>query len=87
MIEQGNKLYANRHFKKHLLTKPNTLNRFLEHSPHSKETFAEANAHFDPISGLNLRKALAHLRQEHKYEMILVEAGASTTIPCYSETH
>jgi len=39
------------------------------------------------IEGLNLRKAIDHLANEYEYEMILLEPGASTTVPCYSQTH
>ena len=39
------------------------------------------------MQGLNLRKAIGHLQSAYHYDFILVEAGASTTLPCYSETH
>ena len=41
----------------------------------------------DTVEDLNLRKAIAHLQEQYKYKLILVEAGASTVVPCYSETH
>ena len=34
-----------------------------------------------------MRKGLKHLQERYKYEMILVECGSSTVVPCYSETH
>jgi len=39
------------------------------------------------VKNLNLRKGISHLQNNYNYEMILLEAGASTTVPCYSETH
>lgn len=86
LMRVGNSLYQDRKFRKHLLTKPSVLKRVLEHSPSLRQEFAEGNATLDPVEHLNLRKALEHLQEEYSYEMILVEAGASTTVPCYSET-
>jgi len=37
------------------------------------------------IEDLDLRKAIENLRK--KYEMILIEAGPSTSVPAYSKTH
>lgn len=51
------------------------------------EEFARHNTSLDPVSDLNLRTGLDYLQRQYGYEMILVEAGASTTVPGYSQTH
>jgi len=87
LMEVGNRLYADRKFKKHILSKPATIKRLLDFSPKVKEEFAQFNTSLDPVEGLNLRKAIEHLQENYAYKMILVEAGASTVVPCYSESH
>ena len=34
-----------------------------------------------------MRKGIQHLWERYNYELILVECGSSTAVPCYSETH
>ena len=87
MMEKGNSLYSNRNFKKHVLVKDQILQRFAQHEPGAVRNFIRGNMTLEGVEGLNLRSALDHLHKEHRYEMILVEAGASTTVPCYSERH
>lgn len=83
----GNRLYQDKKYKKHILSKPADIKRLLDFSPQVKDEFSQFNTSLDPVEGLNLRKAITYLQEEYKYEMILLEAGASTTVPCYSETH
>ena len=40
----------------------------------------------DSVDSLDLRKAIEHLQETYGYEMLLIESGSSTTVPCYSET-
>lgn len=67
--------------------KDTSLKRFEEHEPRAAEVFSRGNMTLEGIEGLNLRRAIDYLRKEYRYEMTLVECGASTTVQCYSETH
>lgn len=78
LLRAGNRVYADQRFRKHLLTTPAALRQRL-----GREQLSRANCTLDPVEGLDLNKAVAHLRAEYGYEMMLVECGPSTTAPCY----
>lgn len=88
LISVGNRVYGDKRYRKHILTKDSNLARLLEFSPSIQDKFeTEGNTSIDAVKNLNLRKGISHLQNNYNYEMILLEAGASTTVPCYSETH
>ena len=58
LIHQGNEIYQDKKYVKHLLTKPAILDRLLEHSEGIRESFGEYNTSLESIEGLNLRKAV-----------------------------
>ena len=86
LMQVGNRLYADKNYKKHILTKPQSFERFKEFDQSALAEFSKFNTSVSSVEGLNLRKGIEYLQQEYGYEFILVEAGASTTVPCYSET-
>ena len=61
LMEVGNKVYADHKYRKHLLTKTSSYDRFIEHSPGAGDHFSRFNATLDSVEGLNLRKAIEHL--------------------------
>ena len=61
ILEHGNALYNDRRFQKHLLSKPNNVERLLEHSPKVEEPWKHHNISLEPVQDLNLRKAISHL--------------------------
>lgn len=61
LMEVGNRLYADTHFKKHILTKPQTLERLTEFDPEAVAEFARHNTSLDPVSDINLRTGLDYL--------------------------
>ena len=61
LIEQGNRLFRDRKYRKHILSRPNTLQRLLDHSPDTVDHFERSKTSLDSVDKLNLRNAIKHL--------------------------
>lgn len=78
----SNLLYHETKYRKLVLTKPQTLQRF-----EMLDSQLPPQVEMKAIEDLNMRRAIKYLQEQEKHKMILVECGPSTTIPAYSETH
>ena len=87
-LNTGNLMFRDHKFQKMFLTKPQTLARFRDYDPTTMASLKDHTASIEAIEGLTLRKAITHLQTEHfpsEKSLILVEAGAATTLPAYGE--
>ena len=76
-------VYNNRLFKKHVLVKPQILQRFSAYDPDTIRDARSHNCFFESVPDLNLAEAVKYLQKEHKYKQILVECGPSITRDYY----
>lgn len=71
-----------------MLSSDSTAESFLNQYPGISEDLKQrGNTTIEGVQGLNLRKAIEYLQNQHQYELLLIENGPSTAAPCFSETH
>ena len=83
-------MYLDPLYKKHILTRPQVLNRYKEYLNSEKIQLGDftlygpnTNTHFDPIENLDLEKSISYLQKAYNYKQILIECGISTTKQYY----
>ena len=93
MLDNGNFIYRDTRYKKLLLCEQRSYDHFNLRYPDGVKRLEAYNNILVPFADkLSLRKAITYLQKPnpasmHGFEQILIENGASTTVPCYSETH
>lgn len=83
ILDSNPLLYQNKKLKKIILSNSAALKRFQEFGSTSQFP-SHISSH--GLENLSLRSGLQFLK-ELNHQMILIECGPSTTIPCYSKTH
>ena len=78
-----NQVYNSNLFRKHILTRPESLDRFNSWDKTYDMDFEASKITLDGVENLSMDSAIQHLQREYQYKQILVEAGLSTTAPFY----
>jgi hypothetical protein len=93
LLETGSPIYRDVRYRKLLLTERRTYDHLENKHADTVDRLGKHNNVIVPFDGkLTLRTAIKYLQgpnpySTHGFDQVFIENGASTTIPCYSETY